>query len=252
MTNEEVLEALAEHARRRREEGAFRLLPPYDGYVRVNGAGYRAVSVHPDFPLCQFVEGGTRDLAGALAQVQERPRPIRSLAEHPRPERELQAHLIREALRSGGDLLAVLGRDLPFDRLLFAVDEVRLDDGDIRCDLLAVGVRGEVAVPVLVELKYGRLLSELVDQLRAFRELVWKHEEAFGKLLCAATGARVSMEALHLMIVWPLAEGGREMTRHTRETLEAAGVLAVGFERGDGWRFEAELGRAAAHPNPRR
>lgn len=146
MTNQDLLDALLRHATERCQRGAFKL-HPNDGYLRVNAAGYRPVSVHPSSPLCQFSSKGTPDLDEALAQFQGSAREIRSMETHPRIERQLQAHLIREALKNDGDLLATLGPGLPFDRLLFALDEVPLDDGAIRCDLLAVGIRGDLAAP---------------------------------------------------------------------------------------------------------
>jgi hypothetical protein len=247
MNDQEMLEALVRHAAQRREKGAFKL-HDNDGYLRVNGSGYRAVSVHPKSPLCQFSSSGTPDLDEALAHFRNRPREIASLESHPRPERQLQAHLIREALRHDGDLLAALGPGLPFDRLLFAVDEVPLDGGAIRCDMLAVGIRGKVATPVLIELKYGRLLKELVDQLGAFEELVWRHDAAFRELLGVATGAAVSMDHLHFLIVWPKAGASAgEGSQRTRKALELAGALAVGFTKDPQWHFEVEVGRAHVH-----
>jgi hypothetical protein len=171
-----------------------------------------------------------------------------------KPERRLQAHIIREALSNGRDLVPVLGPGLPFEKLLLALDEVRLDPPDrdvIRCDLLAVGYQQDRYEPVVIELKWGRQLAQLDRQLRGFSARITEHQAAFENLLAGALGlaGKVSARRVHHVIVWPESASVErrgdclvDARNTTLRQLKAAKISALSYRRRDdrGYVFGAE------------
>lgn len=256
MSNDAALERLAQFASTRFERTAF-TLHQNDGYVRVNADGFRAVCVSDDAPLCKFGSGTVARFDTVLRQFNAAVPP--SDKAQAKPERRLQAHIMRTALSNHLDLLSVLP-GLPFDRLLFALDEVPLKMGatptrEVRCDLLAVGARGGRYEPVVIELKWERQLAQLCRQLQAFSRLISAHQPAFEKVLGAAVGrpGEVSAARVHHVIVWPKSEDPSSAgTVRTRSELAAANISAVAFERvGAGFTFSLEVPAvSAAWPLP--
>ncbi len=182
-TNLDVLATMEAGAKERRERLDRRLMQERNAYIRVNGAGFRAVSVAPDSPLSGFSKRTKGTLDSAVKDTWDEAtgtgKAVEHLKEFDKVERSLQAHIIRKALENRGDLRKVLGGEpLPFDELTFAFDEVSLNRSEdetirdmVRCDLLAVGKFGKRYEPVLIELKYrldGTLLNVLKKQLKAF------------------------------------------------------------------------------------
>lgn len=229
------LERMTEYAARRFAEEKF-CLHPRDGYLRVNAAGYRAVCVSPRAPLCGFSSTSEPDLGKALTRFDTLAEPSNEVAAG-RDERCLQAHLIRSALTNRLDLLPALGPIGRFERLLFALDEVRLskdggDPGAARCDLLAVGKLENRWEPVVIELKWERQLAQLCRQLAVACHAIQADPVGYGKLLGAAVGQDVQATRAHRMLVWP---GPPSRLPRTIASLEEAGAIVVAFERaGDG------------------
>lgn len=252
MNNDLALERLANFASTRFERTAFKL-HQNDGYVRVSAGGFRAVCVSDEAPLCEFGAGTAARLDAVLHHFNAAV--PRSETAKAKLERCVQAHVVRAALSNHLELLSVLP-GLPFDRLLFALDEVRLEVGDtpadevIRCDLLAVGVKGARCEPVVIELKWDRQLAQLRRQLQAFSGLISAYQPAFEKLLGAAVGRpdEVSAARVHHVIVWPKSERPSSAgTVRTRSELAAANISAVTFEKvGPGFTFSLEVPAVSA------
>jgi DNA-binding MarR family transcriptional regulator len=186
-------------------------------YIRIGGNGFTAVSVHNRFPLLGFTERG-----GSLNDLEEIKRqfgdPRKDPSENPRmkkagkrvPERRMQAWLIKQALSKNGDFTSSLGLKPPrFEKLIFALDEVSLGDKDHkpinRCDILAVGTRGEKAFLVIIELKSHRDFNKLLDQLGAFKKEVAAFQKDFERLLSKCVGYQVSCEEADIgkIMIWP-------------------------------------------------
>ncbi|WP_242341295.1 hypothetical protein [Anaeromyxobacter sp. SG66] len=252
MDNEVALERLADFASTRYARTAFKL-HQNDGYVRVSAGGFRAVCVSDDAPLCEFGAGTAARLDSVLHHFNAAV--PGSETARAKLERRVQAHVVRAALSNSLELLSVLP-GLPFDQLLFALDEVRLELGDtpaddvIRCDLLAVAVTDRRCEPVVIELKWERQLAQLRRQLQAFSRVVSAHQPAFEKLLGAAVGrpGEVSAARVHHVIVWPKSEDPSSAgTGRTRSELVTANISAVAFERvGAGFTFSLEVPAASA------
>jgi hypothetical protein len=253
VTNDKRLAHLLERTQERTEAGAFRLFDG-DGYIRVNADGFRAVCVSRERPLCEFGSRSVTSLATAVQSIKGPPRPPSKSAQSKR-ERCLQAHMIREALRNGGDLLPMLP-GLPFDRLLFALDEVPLNMDEassatktIRCDLLAVGIRGRRSEPVIIELKWGRALTRLVEQLQGYARMITTYRREFGQLLGEAIEKPrfVKADRIHGVIVWPPPPAPRQGAKKpvfaskTADHLRKHRISAIQFEDSSGYEFKPEV-----------
>lgn len=256
----DIVTALSELTRlgeERSSRGHFKL-HENDGYVRVCAGGFRAVCVSDDAPLCGFGPTTVPNITWVVNEFKQARPPSPTAMD--KPERRLQAYIIREALSSGCDLVPVLGRGLPFEKLLFALDEVRLDspDGDvIRCDLLAVGMTDDRCEPVVIELKWGRQLAQLERQLRRFTERIIEFHEPFEKLLGAALGlaGEVSARRVHHVIVWPepvSVDDPRDSfvaaRERTRRQLETANISAFTYRKLDGRGYAFEVEATAPRP----
>jgi hypothetical protein len=238
LTNEQILDAMTEFARERREQGELRLIGDDAGYIRVSGRGFRAVSVSEDAPLSRFVVGPTRDLGKAVAQTKGTPHRVDP--ELSKDERCVQAHIIRKALEKRGDLLSVFGPGLPFEALSLAFDEVRLYSGEdgasgglVRCDLLAVGKSCGRFEPVLIELKYARGETRLLEQFANFERIVavGRCRSRFAAMLAAATGGdRVTLGQFHRVIVWPSRHPNRAQKQAQIQRLAESGIHCIGYE----------------------
>ena len=239
MSNGNILAEMARFAgeRRKGQESAApsHLHGPYCGYIRVSGKGFRPVSVDREFPLCRFTTGPVRRFETARDHALScRPFPLADQKGMSRGERCMQAHLIREASKVGGDLRGILG-ELPFDPFTFAFDEVRLyRNGDssgptIRCDVLAIGGVDGRFEPVVIELKYARsdeLMNELVQQLDEFGQMIHAHQPLFEDALEKATGRTVDAGRVHRVIVWPATD--TQADRDLVARLRSLGVCSVG------------------------
>jgi hypothetical protein len=257
--NDQRLKNLIRYARERFEKGAALRLLEGETYVRASASGFRVVSVSSDAPLCDAGARPVKDIQVAKrlaknSQSADRPRLVSSTAKAKR-ERCLQAYLLREALKEGrgGDLSPVLGGCLPFERLIFALDEVPLHDGSaknglIRCDLLAVAQKDSRLEPVVIELKWGRTLARLEAQLNGYSGLLARYGTEFSELLGAATGLQGTIwtDRVHHVIVWPGpktrdARGTPRVAESTADALRRAHISAIQFDDAGGkYEFVAE------------
>lgn len=241
LTNAQILDAMRKFAGERRDNGELRLIGEDAGYIRVSGRGFRAVSVSEDAPLSRFAARPTRDLRKAVAHAKNRPHRVDPMLS--KDERCVQAHIIRKALEKRGDLLSALAPGLPFDEVRFAFDEVRLYSGEdgasgglVRCDLLAVGRSCGRFEPVLIELKYARGETRLVEQFANFERIVAgsRCRTPFAAMLAAASGrGPVTLGRLHRVIVWPSRHPHRMQKEAQILRLAAGGIHCVGYELED-------------------
>ncbi|MET0039256.1 MAG: hypothetical protein ABW041_03805 [Dehalococcoides mccartyi] len=179
-------------------------LPP-DCYVRVGGNGFRTVSVSHNTPLMGISPSPVKHIQKAYDHV-EKYRPSRSDRTRPTPERVAQAWLIKQAINDDLNLKPYLGLIDVYEKLLFAVDEVSFG-GEGRTDIVAVGVRGGSACPVLVELKPDRQLTRLIEQLDTYAQKVAEFKPQIQAILEACVERRVDCSCIGKMIVWPCAVG---------------------------------------------
>ena len=155
----------------------------------------------------------------------------------PTPEKRLQSHLIAEAYRNGRRLDPLsTGGETP---IVFITDELSLPtaDGRIVCDLLALRGRR----PAVIELKPGREMKRLVEQVTSYSALVEEHLALFEELYSAVLGRTVALEApCERWIVWPAVDGHDGDPRE--DELAKLGVRVVGYTELDGG-FEFRVGR---------
>jgi hypothetical protein len=231
------LKQMAKRAEERREflkyHGAE--LSEKDRYIRIDGEGYRAVSLNDKTPLCGFAKRGAKNIDTILGHFENNERELRE----PRrkvPERHIQCWLIKQALKNKCDLKStILSSDnTVYDELLFALDEVSLGDAKhspiYRCDVLAVGVDKDGAFPVLIELKSGRKQDELIKQLDKFSKEIERYAVEFAKLLSACTGEEITVPKVRKMVIWP---GSRLAREDTPKNYDEAGVDVVEYEWSD-------------------
>jgi hypothetical protein len=149
------------------------------------------------------------------------------------PEKALQSFLIRTAQCHERRMLplndASRATRTPVE-LHFVTDEIALPDGSggrVVCDLLALRVDGNRMVPVAIELKSGREMARLVEQVGAYAASVDEHAEPFAGLFAALLGTNVVFSgACERWIVWPSAGA----TIDPREPeLAAQGIRLVGY-----------------------
>lgn len=148
-------------------------------------------------------------------------------------EKALQSHLIRNAQTNDGGLQAINAASQTTNEpveLVFVTDEISLplETGNIVCDVLALRVDDGRSTPVLLELKDGRHLTRLVQQVDRYAALIDEHADLFAELYSALLGRVVRFDApTAKWIVWPMA--GADIDPSERE-LAARGVRLVGYE----------------------
>lgn len=218
-------------------------------YVRINGAGFRPISICQHNPCGRLIKGngkpllGTPKIKNAIRAV-EVAKPAAHFGpaggkENAKPEHKLQASLIHWALMHD---LAFHQRfddfDHVFDELLFVTDE--FSAGDIRADIIALGRKGETYFPVFIELKVKRQLSRLIQQLDAAKEAMRIAKHDFFDFLSAVTGIeknRISSEP-RLILLWPTSVSGEE--RKTVRTAREKDYLTAEYHPDGHIRFAGE------------
>lgn len=230
--NKERLNCMSKRAKKRMDFLKEHLseLNRKECYIRIAGSGFRAISLLNDSPLCGFkATGYDQDINKMLEHCSNDPTsPVKG-----KPEWKIQCFLIKYALSNKLDLKEVLGINSIYDELLFALDEVPLvneyNKQKIRCDILAVGVQGKIAFPVLIELKPGRLKKRLTDQLNNFCDKV--HDEfpnEFADLLGNCVDRKISTYKIGKMIIWPSLAG--DSLEQTIPDFEKKGVDVIEYE----------------------
>jgi len=220
---QQCLKNRVELARQWRDEAGLEVHKKLAGdfiYVRINGAGFRPISISPQNPCGRLIKSngkqllGTRKIKNAISAA-ERAMPAAHFGpakgkENAKPEHRIQASLIHWALQH--DLAFHHCFDdfnHVFDELLFVTDELKA--GDIRADIIALGRKGDTYFPVFIELKVGRELSRLLEQLEAAKDAMSTAKDDFIQFLSAVTGIEECIVSEpRLILVWPSSDSGKE------------------------------------------
>ena len=149
-------------------------------------------------------------------------------------EKALQSFLIRDAIQNTGWMNALTAACTEQPRLRFLADELSFRDaagGKTVCDLLAVRFDGDLAVPVAIELKSGRNLKRLTQQVCTTARLIATHHDDVRALANACWGAPIRMAmTAECWIVWPSAGADRHGDLDPRDAkCRAEGVRLVTY-----------------------
>lgn len=198
-------------------------------YIRVNGGGLRPISICNNNPCGALVGYGRvkSKVNEQLMQARNAPAQVPS-AKASKPELRLQARLIEHALRSPQTLPALLHLTDQCDELRFVTDELRV--GDIRADVVLLGSKDGVWFPAFIELKNGRELKRLLQQLRNIVRYVSDEPDArlaFARFAMAAAGAKGEFDFGRLIeiIIWPALPDPSRASEETRALLKGRHVL---------------------------
>lgn len=202
-------------------------------HFRPSSTGVALVGLLPSRP--QRGRSGVRNLQHLSANFEaEFAKSCRDVDQGRRtPEKALQSFLIRTAQCNQRRILplndASRATKTPVE-LLFVTDEIALPDasgGRLVCDVLALRVDGNRMVPVAIELKSGREMARLVEQVGAYAASVDENADLFADLFSALLGSTVAFSAAcERWIVWPTAGG----TIDPREReLATKGIRLVGY-----------------------
>jgi hypothetical protein len=113
-----------------------------------------------------------------------------------------------------------------------------VDGGHMVCDLLAL--RG--SRPVAIELKPGRAMKRLVEQVTGYAALVEEHRVLFANLFSVVLGRPVKLQSpCERWIVWPHPTGHHRDPRE--DELAGLGIRVVGYTEVEGG-FGFRVGRA--------
>lgn len=196
-------------------------------YIRIGGEAYRAVSLNDDSPLCGFSDVKSMHLETIDNHFLNNIKPLDKDVLKNKEERRLQCWLIKKALINNRDIRSALDlNNSVYDELIFALDEISLGDKNhpheekecpdiVRCDILAVGVKGSSAFPVLIELKSNRAMKVLETQLENFCKEIITHKIEFSSLLESCTGKKVRCDKPRKMIVWPKNDSEQAITHRS-------------------------------------
>jgi hypothetical protein len=217
-----------------------------EAYVRIGGNGFRAVSVASDSPLTGFSQKSDPRWDTVMKHFEKKTKPI----EGGKEERRLQAFMIRYALKNKLSIRDLIGCDfknVKFEDVVFAFDEISLGDrnnairfhepfdkkeeGIIRCDLLCVGIREGKGYPLLIELKYNRSQTRLIEQLKEFEyQISQEYKDEFENLLKAATGLEeVDCSTVYKAVIWPKLKSGKPRDA-TAKKFEESNVQVFAYE----------------------
>lgn len=242
------LEAVASWAAKIRDH--LGLLPARHGHVhfRPGSRGASMVGLLPERP--QRGRSNIRDLAELARDFDAQfAKHCRDIA-HGRvtPEKRLQSFLVADAYAHDRRMVALEGAFAgPAERgaLTFITDEIVVRPlepngrGKLVCDLLALRERDGADIPVLIELKSSRAMTELIRQTTRYVALMVEHQASFERLYAATLGRDVRFAgAPEKWIVWPApTRGGRR-----DDALREHAITAIEYtEVGDAYRFECAL-----------
>ena len=187
-------------------------------YIRVGGAKYRPVSIHPDNPCgslkrnsCQSEVGGTKSLDTALKNADAAAPANAKKPGNRKPEHVVQAGLIHHALQHDMLLNGRLnGFSDFFDELIFVTDEFKA--GKIRADIIALGGRCGKYFPVFIELKADRDFECVIQQLIVAQQKAAEVKSSFVEMLVKGTGKTaesIRFDEYKLFVVWTEARSGK-------------------------------------------
>jgi len=181
-----------------------------DYHIRIGGDGFTAISLCDNYPLLAFNSKPVNSIDELQYYFEN------GKIENPgksETEFRAQAWLIKQAKNQKMSLRAGLGlQENPYyDEILFALDEVRIsgEDSIKRPDILAVGVHGDKAFPVFIELKCKRKTKELLEQLEKYQAEVNQYKFEFSELLGQCIGRKVEVSNFGKFIVWPNTLSGK-------------------------------------------
>jgi hypothetical protein len=214
-------------------------------YVRILGRTFRPVSISDINPCGHLRYKDSNDEIKSCPRLNDAIKRAGSATEQKpganKPEHQVQAFLIRAALQNVSQFGRFHGV-LPdfsnvFDELIFITDELSMNNGKVRADIVALGGSGGQFFPVFIELKNHRRLSELKRQLNDADKWLWKEAQArdpFSRFLSAVSGVpleniRQDEEAARKMIIWPKSRSGNELIT-VNEARDKGGFLIVAFE----------------------
>jgi len=194
-----------------------------DWYVRVSPSAFRAVSLNNETPLRGFTKSGRKDISrGVLLSDFQNGKP--KVPKKPVPERRVQCWLIKHALQNSMDIKPVLFTDENYcEKLLFCLDEVTLYNElqGVRCDILAVAIRGKEAFPVVIEIKSDHIREDAIEELTDFCKILGEHPVELNDLLHACLGQSdietIDHNHITKMIIWNREDG---ISKSTREKIE--------------------------------
>jgi hypothetical protein len=207
-------------------------------HFRPSSTSVSMIGLHPDRP--QRGKSSITNLARLAATFDAEFRRHCIDCDHgrPTPEKRLQSHLLANAYRHDRRM-----PDLHVDGappLTFVTDELSLplDTGRIVCDLLALhGDR-----PAAIELKPGREMTRLVEQVTRYAALVDEHIDLFAELFTVVLGRTMDLHyPCERWIVWPHPRGHDRDPRE--DELASLGIRVVGYEENDG-AFMFRVGRS--------
>ncbi len=159
------------------------------------------------------------------------------------PEKQLQSFLVRNSICGSAEqwitpLNEASAETVTPVKLRFATDEIPLPykGGKIVCDILAVRQTSTGNVPVVIELKSGREMKRLIEQVTGYAAIIDRHLELFRRLFSVLLRENLKLDGpCEKWIVWPMA--GTETDPRGNE-LAAHGIRIVGYERlEDGFQF---------------
>ncbi len=197
-------------------------------FIRVNGSGFRAISLNDCGSL--YVKdkllGTTKDFAKAQHYCSAG-EPKSDKPQSRKRELSLQGWLIKTALVMPDAFASLLRLDDRFNELRFVADEFNLVG--VRADVIALGRKDEVWYPVFIELKVRRALKELVGQLGDIRRLVaGPLQQCFNAYLGAASGVPVTSmcDEPVCVLIWPAATGAE-----SKNVMEARknGIVTISY-----------------------
>ncbi len=207
-------------------------------YIRILGESFRAVSLDDKSPLCGFGEDDAKTIANVKEHFLIKPKDLSEKNWKAKKERRLQSWIIKHALMNERNLLknelfSCLRDD--FDELLFAIDEVSFGDKNhgptVRCDLLAVGVKGDEVFLSVIELKSERALDRLLDQLDNAEKEIDAHRGEIVELMKRLTSKEIRNFAVKKILVWPAATQGER--KDTTEKRKNSGVDFIEYSPKD-------------------
>ena len=225
------------------ELGAMRKLASEYFYVRVRGSDYRLISLSPKNPCGRLIRKGTGTIIDGSSTIEAaiKNAKVADVAEsydpktkNKKPEHRMQAAMIWHALLNDLYLHGMFdGFNDVFDELYFVTDELatEVSGKKIRADIIALGgMRGKY-FPVLIELKAGRDLGRLLQQLKDAKEAIKETGEDSTLLLSNATGKPakdIQLDNAQMLIVWTDSPTGRE--RNEVSEARSAGFLVSVFD----------------------
>lgn len=174
----------------------------------------------------------------------------------PTPEKELQSFLITQAYQHGGKLetLRPIADDsIQPTELYFVTDELAMftPTGKVVCDILALR-RGPhdptKDIPVLIELKSARQMTELVKQLERYKVVMMEYSHHFEKLFGAILGEEIRFsDSIEKWLIWPASNSVRDPKE---PKLAQLGIRVVQYTKNE-YGFDFQIGQTpVATPTP--